>query len=134
MPGIDKTSSYRLAEQIESLASIVRKLVQRLRRSTEGLVKLVANRSSGNHSELPGNNYIALQRYRLGQHDLEQTAEWLGITPYSSRTGKGTRDWKARVKQRLREGKEFEDENYPRAAAIFANKDNPHVRACEKNT
>src|SRR5829696_5940046 len=101
MPGIDKTSSYRLAEQIESLASIIRKLVQRLGRSTEDLGKLVANRSSGNHSELPGNNYSALQRYRMGHYNLRQTAEWLGITPYNSRTGKGTRAWKARVKKRL---------------------------------
>jgi hypothetical protein len=128
MPGVDRTSSYRLAEQVESLASMIRKLVQRLRRSTEDLGKLMANRPSGSRSKLPGNNHLALQQYRMGRRDLRQTAEWLGITPYSSRTGKGTREWKARVKQRLREGKEFEDENYPRAAAIFANKDHPYVR------
>lgn len=128
MPGVERTSSYRLAEQIESLASIIRKPVHRLRRSTEDLGKLMANRSSGSHSELPGNNHLALQNYRMGRRDLRETAEWLGITPYSSRTGKGTRDWKARVKQRLREGKEFEDKHYPRVAAIFANRDHPVVR------
>lgn len=64
----------------------------------------------------------------MGRFDLREAAEWLGLTPYSSRTGKGTRDWKARVKQRLREGKKFEDENFPRAAAIFANRDHPFVR------
>jgi hypothetical protein len=71
---------------------------------------------------------MALQYYRLGRFDLKQAAEWLEITPYSSKTGRGTRDWKARVRQRLKEGKEFEDENYPRAAAIIANSDHPVIR------
>jgi hypothetical protein len=128
MPGTERVSSYRLAEQVASLASIIRKLTQRLRRSTEDLSKLIANRSSGNRPALPGSNHVALQQYRLGRFNLRQTAEWLGITPYSSKTGKGTREWKARVSQRLREGKQFEDANYPRAAAIFANGDHPAVR------
>jgi hypothetical protein len=129
MPGIEKASSYRLSEQIESLAALIGKAARRLGRSTADLGKLIANRSSGNRPELPGNNHLALQQYRMGLlRDLEETAEWLGITPYSSRTGKGTRNWKTRVKERLREGKEFEDRNYPRAAAIFANRDHPTVR------
>jgi hypothetical protein len=128
MPGIEETSSYRLSEQIGSLASLIDKVVRRLGRSTADLGKLVANRSSGNGLELPGNNHLALQQYRMGRRNLEGIAEWLGITPYSSKTGKGTRDWKARVKQRLRKGKEFEDRYYPRAAAIFANSDHPAVR------
>jgi hypothetical protein len=128
MPGIERASSYRLAEQVASLASIIRKLTQRLTRSTKDLSKLIANRSSGNRPQLPGIKHAALQQYRLGHFNLRQTAEWLGITPYSSKTGKGTREWKARVSQRLREGKQFEDANYPRAAAIFANRDHPAVR------
>src|SRR5215210_4911823 len=64
----------------------------------------------------------------MGRFDLRQAAEWLEITPYSSKTGKGTRDWKARVRQRLEEGKEFEAKHYPRAASIFANSDNPVIR------
>lgn len=128
MPGVESASSYRLVEQVESLASIVCGSTQRLRRSTEELGKLIANRSSGNHPELPGNNHLALQQYRMGYRDLRQIAEWLGITPYSSRTGKGTRDWKARVKKRLNEGNEFEKQNYPRAAAIFTHRDHPAVR------
>jgi hypothetical protein len=127
-PDVEKASSYRLAEQVESLASVIRKLKRRLRRSTEDLAKLTANRSSGARSELPGNNLLALQYYRLGRFDLRQAAEWLEITPYSSKTGRGTRDWKSRVRQRLKEGKKFEDEKYPRAAAIFANSDNPVIR------
>jgi hypothetical protein len=127
-PGIQRASSYRLAEQVESLASVIRSLTRRLRASTEVLARLTANRSSGALSERPGNNHLALQNYRLGHCNLRQTAEWLGVTPYSSNTGKGTRDWKARVIQRLKEGKEFEDEHYPRAAAVFANRDHPDVR------
>jgi hypothetical protein len=127
-PHVERASSYRLAEQVESLASVVRKLQRRLRRSTEDLARLTANRSSGARSELPGNNLMALQYYRLGRFDLRHAAEWLEITPYSSKTGRGTRDWKARVRQRLEEGKDFEEEHYPRAAAIFANRDHPDVR------
>src|ERR671921_1330495 len=127
-PGVETASSYRLAEQVESLASVIRNLTRRLRASTKELARLTANRSSGALAERPGNNHLALQNYRLGHYNLRQTAEWLGITPYSSKTGKGTRDWKARVIQRLKEGKEFEDEHYPRAAAIFANRDHPDVR------
>jgi hypothetical protein len=127
-PGVETASSYRLAEHIESLASVISSLTRRLRRSTKELDQLTANRSSGALSNLPGNNHLALQQYRLGRFNLRQAAEWLGITPYSSKTGKGTRDWKARVKKRLRAGKQFEDENYPRAAAIFANRDHPWVR------
>lgn len=128
MRGVEGTSSYRLAEQIESLAATLRKLTRHLKSSTEELGKLVANRPTGAEPEIPYNNYQALRHYRMGRFDLRGAAEWLGITPYSSRTGKGTRDWKARVKQRLREGKKFEDENFPRAAAIFANRDHPLIR------
>src|SRR5688572_3375638 len=84
--GVETASSYRLAEQVESLASVVSNLTQRLRRSAEELARLTANRSSGALSELPGNNHLALQNYRLGRCNLRQTAEWLGITPYSSKT------------------------------------------------
>lgn len=128
MRGAQRASSYRLAEQIESLAAILRKPIRHLRRSSEELGKLVANKPAGAEPEIPFNNYQALQHYRMGWSDLREAAEWLGLTPYSSRTGKGTRDWKARVKQRLREGKKFEDENFPRAAAIFANRDHPFIR------
>src|SRR5215203_4085034 len=127
-PDIERASSHRLAEQVEALASVIRKLQRGLRRSTEDLARLTANRSSGAQSDLPGNYLTALQNYRLGHYDLRQTAEWLGITPYSSKTGRGTRDWKARVRRRLKEGEEFEAKHYPRAASIFANSDNPVIR------
>jgi len=127
-PGIYTASSYRLAEQVESLASLIRNLTRRLRASTKELARLTANRPSGALAERPGNNHLVLQNYRLGHYNLRQTAEWLGIRPYSSKTGKGTRDWKARVRQRLKKGKEFEDEHYPRAVAVFANRDHADVR------
>ena len=88
MPNVERASSYRLAEQIESLASLIRKVSRRLGCSTADSGKLIANRSSGNRLELPGNNHLALQQYRMGRRNLEEIAEWLGITPYSSRTGK----------------------------------------------
>ena len=61
-------------------------------------------------------------------YDPEEVAEWLGITSYSSKTGVGTRDWKARLRRILVRGEEAEWNHYARAAAVFANQDNPHVR------
>jgi hypothetical protein len=127
MPGLTDASSRRIAEHIESLARVIRDLIANLNRATEGLEAVAANRSAGRQPEVEGNDYTALCNYRMGR-GLRETAEWLEITPYSSRSGRGTRDWKARVKQRLRNGKRIEDERYPRAAAIFAHRGNPHVR------
>jgi hypothetical protein len=126
-PRLTDASSSRLAEHIESLAGVVRDLIASLNRATERLEAVTANRPAGRQRDIEGNDYTALCLYRMG-HGLRETAEWLEITPYSSKTGRGTRDWKARVKQRLRNGKRIEDERYPRAAAIFAHRDNPHVR------
>jgi hypothetical protein len=134
MTDVERAKSFRLAEQIEALAAVLRKLGQALRQATTDLGDLVANRPAGRQPELPRNNYVALCNYRRGFRDLRETAEWLGITPYSSRTGRGTRDWKARLRNRLREGVAFERERYPRAAAIFANSDNPIVRRKARRT
>jgi hypothetical protein len=124
MPGLRDASSRRMAEHVESLARVIRDLIASLNRATERLGSVSANRTVGRQREIEGNDYTALCNYRMGR-GLRETAEWLEITPYSSRTGRGTRDWKARVKQRLRNGKRIEDERYPRAAAIFAHRDNP---------
>lgn len=127
MPGVQDTTSYRLAEQVEALANSVRKLLRNLDQATVELGKLTANRPAGRQPDIEGVDYHALRYYRIGK-SLRAIAEWLGMTPYSSKTGKGTREWKARTKQRLLKGKEFEERYYPRAAAIFAHRDNPHVR------
>jgi hypothetical protein len=125
--GLMDASSRRVAEHVESLAGVVRDLLENLNRATVRLEAITANRPAGRQREIEGNDYTALCKYRMGR-GLRDTAEWLEITPYSSKTGRGTRDWKARVKKRLRNGKRIEDERYPRAAAIFAHRYNPHVR------
>jgi hypothetical protein len=125
--GLMDASSRRVAEHVESLASVVRDLLENLNRATVRLETITANRPAGRQREIEANDYTALRNYRMGS-GLRETAEWLEITPYSSKTGRGTRDWKARVKKRLRNGKRIEDGRYPRAAAIFAHRDNPHVR------
>lgn len=128
MPGVSGATPYRLTEQIESLAEIVRKLTRGLNQATKELDDLTANRTAGRQPGLAGGDYMALMHYRMG-YELEEIAEGLGITPYSSKTGEGSRDWKTKVKRRLAKGKKVEEERYPRAAAIFANRDNPHVRS-----
>jgi len=127
MPGLREAPPRRMAGHIQSLAGLIKDLIAGLNRATHRLESLASNRPPGRQPDLEGNDYRALRLYRMGR-SLRETAEWLEITPYSSRTGRGTRDWKARVKQRLSNGKRIEDERYPRAAAIFAHRDNPHVR------
>jgi hypothetical protein len=58
-PGVKTASSYRLAEQVESLASVIRNLTRRLRASTKELARLTANRPSGALAERPGNKHLA---------------------------------------------------------------------------
>jgi hypothetical protein len=116
-----------MAEHIQSLADVIKDLIEGLNRAMFRLERLASKRSPGRQPDIEGNDYRALRLYRMGR-GLRETAEWLEIMPYSSRTGRGTRDWKARVKQRLRNGERIEEERYPRAAAIFAHRDNPHVR------
>jgi hypothetical protein len=96
-PGLTDASSRRVAEHIESLASVVRDLIANLNKATERLEVVTANRPAGRQPDIEGNDYTALCHYRMGR-SLRETAEWLEITPYSSKTGRGTRDWKARVK------------------------------------
>ncbi len=127
MPGLRESKPFRLAEQIESLARIIRNLAVKLDEASGELGSLLANRGAGRQARSEGECYRALGAYRMG-YEPETVAEWLGITPYSSRTGEGTRDWRARLRRILARGEEAERKHYPRAAAVFANRDNPHVR------
>jgi hypothetical protein len=127
MPGVRETKPYWLAEQIEALAHIVRNLAGKLDDAANELEALLANRGAGRQARSQGECYRALRAYRMGV-DLEDIALWLGITPYSSKTGVGTREWKARLRQILARGQEAEKEHYPSAAAVFANRDNLYVQ------
>jgi hypothetical protein len=133
VPGIRNAKPYRLAELVESLAEILRKLLGSSELRAKELGYLLTNKPVGRHPNLPANDYLALCKYRMGW-DLRSIAEWLEINPYSSQTGVGTRDWKRRVGNRLRRGKDFEDQHYPRASAIFALSDNPIIRAKARRT
>ncbi len=127
MPGIRESKPFRLAEQIESLAQIIRDLAVKLGETSKELGSLLANRGAGRQARSEGECYRALKAYRTG-YAPEDISRWLGITPYSSKTGVGTRDWKARLRRILARGEEAERKHYPRVAAVFANQDNSHVR------
>ena len=128
MPGVRDEKPFRLAEQISELAEIIKRLMRDLDDRTQELEKLVANRSAGRQSRRESDAYHALCYWRYG-HNPEAIARWLGITPYSSKAGTGTRDWKTKLNRILVQGKEVENKRYPRAAAIFANyKDSSHIR------
>jgi hypothetical protein len=129
MPSMSDEKPYRLAEQIRELARIIKKLMSDLDDRRKELDALIANRPSGRQPRLESHYYRALCYWRFG-HSPEDIAQWLGITPYSSKTGRGTRNWKTRLKQILAKGQAVECERFPRATAIFANyQDNTHIRS-----
>ena len=128
MPNLDKEKPYRLAEQIKKLAALIRKLAFSLNDQASELETLLANRSAGRQPRSDGDCHRALTEWRMGS-SLDDIAKGLRITPYSSNTGKGTRNWKSVVKGIIAKGKAVENKRYPRAAAIFASyKDSPHIR------
>ncbi len=128
MPNLDKEKPYRLAEQIKKLAALIRKLAFSLNDQASELETLLANRSAGRQPRSDGDCHRALTEWRMGS-SLDDIAKGLRITPYSSNTGKGTRNWKSVVKGIIAKGKAIENKRYPRAAGVFANyKDSPHIR------
>jgi hypothetical protein len=129
MPQVQDATSYRLAEQVESLAAVIKTLAEALDGAASDLEKVLANRGAGVHRErgLESKFYNALDMYRMGK-GLEDIASHLGITPYSSKAGRGTRPWKQRVTQAIHRGVEVERKRYPLAARIFANKDKRRVQ------
>ncbi|MBD0327903.1 MAG: hypothetical protein ICV68_15845 [Pyrinomonadaceae bacterium] len=128
MPSVRDEKPYRLDEQIRELAAIVKRLMSDLEDGSQELFQLLANRPAGRQPRLESHFYHALCYWRYG-YSPEDIGRWLGITPYSSKTGKGTRDWKTKLNRMLARGKEIENKRYPRAAAIFANyRDSPHIR------
>lgn len=126
-PGLSDGSPRKLAERVIDLAEIVRELARQLDRATSRLDRLTAERKRGGRSRPLYENYRALRSYRMGT-SFKQIAIGLGIKPYISKTYTGTTDWRSKVEQAINKGQEVEKALYPRAAAIFANKDNPHVR------
>jgi hypothetical protein len=83
MPGIKDKASHQLAQDIESLANIVRKLREQLYRGAvelEILTKVPRPKGRQRRTDL---DYRALCDYRTGE-PLEEIAEKLGIAAYDS--------------------------------------------------
>jgi hypothetical protein len=130
-PDLDRNFPYRLARQITELAALIRKLAIDLSDRTSELEKLLANRTASGEKRSDGDCYQALVSWRLGRslQDIAREMKPKRITPYSSKTGKGTRGWRKVVTGIIDRGKEIENKRYPRAADIFANyKDSAHIR------
>jgi hypothetical protein len=128
MPGAENEKSSKLDDRIWSLAQIIRKLAASLDDGADELEKLIAARKVGEKARFGDKYYEALTDYRLGLDPKELIAPKLGYTPYDYETNKGSTSWKKRIKEKLAVAEEIEREKYPRAAAIFANKDNEHVQ------
>jgi hypothetical protein len=127
MPSVEDGRSSVLDAKVWSLAKIICDLAESLDKGAGELEKLLASRAPGHQAALEKGYHDALSIYRVFG-DLERVARVLGITPYNSETGKGTKSWKKKAKEKLTKAEEFEKKRYPRAAAIFANKDNEYVR------
>jgi hypothetical protein len=133
MPGVEDATPYQLGGQIELLAETIQTVSGDLEDATGKLAKIVAYRSRGRPPRLSGRDlYEALYSYRMGE-DLKDIAPRLGVTPYAydheSLRGWGTKNWRPSVLKKLAAGVEWEREQYPQAAEIFAKRDNPNVQS-----
>lgn len=133
-PQVQSASPYRLAEQVGKLAEIVRQLSGTLDENAGALEKLSTNRSAGRPPRAERELYDALVAYRLGR-DPKHIIEKLGVTPYKSSPSKsggtdwgGTKHWKRRLEELLRDGAKVEEERFPGAAAVFTNQMKPRIR------
>ncbi|MDP9474948.1 MAG: hypothetical protein M3R38_04540 [Actinomycetota bacterium] len=127
MPGVRDGKSSLLDAKVWSLARVVKDLAQSLNEGADELEKLLAGRKPGNQTALERKYYDALSHYRI-RGSLREAAEHLGINPYDKVTGRGTKSWKKRTREKLIKAEELEKKRHPRAASIFANRDNEHIR------
>lgn len=127
MPRVGTETPCRLARKIESLAEVVRNLMRELEEATNELESILTNNPANKPPVSVSDHYSLLILYRMG-HDLRDIARRSGINAYISRENQGTKEWKTAVKKKIARGIEIEKEQYPRAAAIFAARDNPHVQ------
>jgi hypothetical protein len=127
--GLHDSSRERLRERILELWSVIERFAASLNKGTEGLEKLVTPAPSrGGLPKDPIKKYTALHLYRMNR-GMEEIAEWIGITPYKEQTGRGTRDWKNKIiKNHLVPGVEVEEERLPRAAEVFARRNEEAVK------
>lgn len=127
MPGIEGMKASRLAQQISYLAETIRELAGGINDAVARMEQILANRAPGRQARRKREHYMALCLYRMG-YELSDIAIRQGINPYESSKVQGTRDWKAKITNKIRAGKSIESSRYPRAAAIFTHADNLNVR------
>jgi hypothetical protein len=133
MPKLEVASSFILATQISELAGIVRKLSRSLNANAKKLETLLAYRAQHRPSTPGQAFYDALVAYRMGA-EPGNLASSLGMTPYRSSPSEsggadwgGTKDWQVRLAEKLARGAEIEEQKYPLATAVFANRHKPRI-------
>jgi hypothetical protein len=133
MPELEGASSFRLATQISELAGIVRTLSKSLNANAKKLETLLAYRAQHRPSTPGQAFYDALVAYRMGA-EPGNLASSLGMTPYRSSPSEsggadwgGTKDWQGRLAEKLARGAEIEEQKYPLATAVFANRHKPRI-------
>jgi hypothetical protein len=141
---LEEATHNVLEGHVEELFELIRGLVDKLDRSTDELLRLLAGRkgTSGGHPPDPYiRHYTALSLYRMG-HSAKEIAWRVGTLSPEQRdsmkkSSSGRKDnkvkvpknWKPNLRALIKRGVKIEKERFPRAAEVFARKDEEHIRA-----
>jgi len=120
-----------LAKLVENLLSLIQSLIEDFDEYTDKLLKLL-ERSEGGRPPHPEAKYnTALVLYRMGR-PLREIAYRVGITPptpWDKGAQSYNKNWKNQLYAAIERGILIEEERFPRAAAVFARRNDEGVRA-----
>lgn len=156
MRRLEQATHDALAGHVVTLAEIIVRLVDKLDGSADELLGLLAGRKGGlggRPSDLAVRHYTALSLYRMGR-PAEEIAWRVGIisadqrdeqrksrirkklrikpenrTQKEEKVPEPPRNWRSRLREFVKWGVEVEKEEFPRAAEVFARKDEELMRA-----
>jgi hypothetical protein len=144
MHRLKETPRNGLEEQVKGLFELIKELIDKLDRSVDELSKFLAGRkgtTGGRPSDPPLRYYVALSLYRMGRpaKDIAWRVDILSPEQRDSmkKTFSGQKDneiqvpknWTTNLRGLVKRGVEIEKEMFPRAAEVFARKDEEWVRA-----
>jgi hypothetical protein len=108
-----------MAQRVEDLYNVIRKLSESLDVCTKELSKHLAGNPANRPRDPEAKHYTALVLYRMG-HPLYKVGWRVGINSSVPKFGiKGSQNWKGNVRKFIRLGVEVEEQRFPRAAEVF---------------
>jgi hypothetical protein len=108
-----------MAQRVEDLYNVMRKLSESLDVCTKELSKHLAGNPANRPRDPEAKHYTALVLYRMG-HPLYKVGWRVGINSSVPKFGiKGSQNWKGNVRKFIRLGVDVEEQRFPRAAEVF---------------